>query len=179
MAKIPERLRWAVDGLDLRRGSRVLEIGCGRGHAALLVCERLEALGPGSVTAVDRSAPAVAATEHRLAAHVETGRARVVRATLADLQPVDIAGASADAILAVNVNVFWTAPAAPELAAIERLLAPAGAVHVVYEPPSADAAARVAGTVGSLFEDAGYAVSGAEDRTATGGALVRLVARRR
>jgi hypothetical protein len=52
---IPERIRWAVETLDIMGSERVLEIGGGPGVAASIICERLES---GSMHLIDRSATA-------------------------------------------------------------------------------------------------------------------------
>ncbi|MDQ3722625.1 MAG: methyltransferase domain-containing protein [Actinomycetota bacterium] len=77
-----ERLQTIVDGLGLRPGDRVLEIGCGHGVAATMVCEELDG---GLLTAIDRSPKMIAAAARRNAAFVETGRAEFLLARLEDL----------------------------------------------------------------------------------------------
>jgi ubiquinone/menaquinone biosynthesis C-methylase UbiE len=76
------RLKAIVDQLDIRPDDRVLEIGCGHGVAATMVCERLEG---GRLTAVDRSAKMIEAAARRNAAYVESGKAEFLVATLEDL----------------------------------------------------------------------------------------------
>jgi trans-aconitate methyltransferase len=56
MAKqpIPPRIKWAVDLMDPQPSDSVLEIGCGPGPGAELICERLET---GKLFAIDRRSP--------------------------------------------------------------------------------------------------------------------------
>lgn len=132
---VPDRIRLAVDALDLRADARVLEVGCGTGIAAALLCARVP---EGHVTALDRSATAVAHAERRLARWLDAGVADVAERDLAgfhgDGRPYDV-------VLAINVNVFWTGPAVAEVARLGELLADDGAAHLWFEaPPGADAA---------------------------------------
>jgi ubiquinone/menaquinone biosynthesis C-methylase UbiE len=97
---VTERLRRVVDRLDVQPGDRVLEIGCGHGVAATMVCERLET---GRLTAIDRSPKMIAAAARRNAAHVEAGRAEFLVATLEDL---DLGDRRFDKVFAVPVGLF-------------------------------------------------------------------------
>ncbi len=124
-----ERLRAIVDGLGIGPGDRVLEIGCGHGVAATLVCERLDG---GRLTAVDRSAKMIAAAAERNAAHVAAGKAEFLLATLEEL---DLGARRFDVIFAVRVGLFHRDPARAHALA-ERWLAPGGAVTAVFDPPS-------------------------------------------
>ena len=126
----PARLLWAVEALDVQPGDRVLEIGCGRGVAAELICRRL---GTGHLVALDRSATAIAAATERTADCVAAGTARFLTGALAGMDPVALG--SFDKVLAVNVNLFWVRPAQTELELVAGLLRPHGRLHLVYEPP--------------------------------------------
>lgn len=160
---VPRRIRLAVDALDLRPDARVLEVGCGTGVAAALLCARVP---EGHVTALDRSATAVGHAERRLARWLDAGVADVAER---DLVAFHGDGRPYDAVLAINVTLFWTAPAgAPDaagaaataVARLDELLADDGAAHLWFEaPPGADAAeagerARAALAAGGLHAEA-------------------------
>ena len=65
------RLAQIVDALPLRPGMRVLEIGCGPGAAARAVLGRV---ADGHVTAIDRSAKAIALARAGCATELAAGR---------------------------------------------------------------------------------------------------------
>ena len=129
MGLVSERLRVIVEQLDIGPDDRVLEIGCGHGVAATLVCERLEG---GHLTAVDRSAKMIQAATRRNAAHVEAGRAEFL---VADLEDLDLGERRFDKIFAVRVGLFHRDPERAR-GFVERWLAPGGAVFVFFDPPS-------------------------------------------
>jgi cyclopropane fatty-acyl-phospholipid synthase-like methyltransferase len=123
-----ERLRKVVEELDVRPDDRVLEIGCGHGVAASLICERLEG---GRLVAIDRSAKMIAAAVRRNEEHVAAGRAEFLIAALED---VDLGARRFDKVLAVRVGLFHRDPARAHALA-ERWLAPGGGVVAVFDPP--------------------------------------------
>ena len=150
--RVPTRIRVAVDRVDPAPDARVLEVGCGPGVAMRLLCERLV---DGHVTGLDRSTTAIERAEKRLARYLDDGRA--------DLQHRDLAefhgdGRPFDAVLAVNVNVFWTGPADVECARLRDLVADDGVVHLVIEPPGGATADHPAGVrAAGALERAGFA----------------------
>jgi ubiquinone/menaquinone biosynthesis C-methylase UbiE len=120
------RLRAVVDRLDLQPEHRVLEIGCGHGVAATLVCERLTT---GQLTAIDRSAKMIDAAARRNARYVAAGRAEFLVATLED---ADLGDRRFDRIFAVRVGLFHREPARARALA-ERWLAPGGRLLSEYD----------------------------------------------
>lgn len=126
MSGVPIRLRWAVDAVDPQPAERLLEVGCGPGVAAGLLCDRLTT---GGLLAVDRSATAIARAARRNAEHLATGRLELRQC---GLDALEVAPASLDQALAVDVNVFWTAPADAELRLLRAALRPGGRLHLLY-----------------------------------------------
>ncbi|MGH9903757.1 MAG: SAM-dependent methyltransferase, partial [Pyrinomonadaceae bacterium] len=123
--RTPERLTQAVGLLGVSPDDHVLEIGCGRGVAVALVCDRLVG---GSITAIDRSEKMIKAATERNTHHVAAGKAAFERVALADAKFED---RHFDKIFAVNVNVFWLA-GGPEFDVLRRALSPGGRLFVIY-----------------------------------------------
>jgi SAM-dependent methyltransferase len=121
------RLAWAVDVLDVRPSDRVLEVGCGHGVAASLVCERLDG---GRLTAIDRSAKMIAMAERRNEAHVAAGRA--VFETV-ELERARFGEERFDKVFGVHVAALWGSAAA--LGVVREHLAPGGALYVFNQAP--------------------------------------------
>ena len=125
---VSERLQAIVEQLAIRPGDRVLEIGCGHGVAATLVCERLDG---GRLTAVDRSPKMIAAASRRNAAYVEAGRAEFI---VAKLEDPDLGDRRFEKIFAVRVGLFHREPERARALA-ERWLAPGGSVRAFFDAP--------------------------------------------
>ena len=140
---LPARIAWALELLAPARGERVLESGCGAGVAAA----ELGAVGC-EVTALDRSAKAIEAAAARLG-----GRSRLICGAL---ETSDLPAAAFDAVLAINVNLFWTTDGAG-LAALRRTLAPGGRLALVFDAPGEAQAKRIGEALGANLAAAGLA----------------------
>jgi len=126
---VSARLEAVVARLGVRSGDRVLEIGCGHGVAATLVCERLV---EGSYTGVDRSRKMIDAARRRNAAHLAAGRAEFLQMRL---EALELGERRFERIFAVRVGLFHRDPARARALA-ERWLAPGGTLLTVFDPPA-------------------------------------------
>lgn len=125
----PDRIASFVAAMKVRPADRVLEIGCGHGVAATLICGGLTA--GGCYLAIDRSPRMLAAAAKRNDAFVQAGVARFLQASL---ESVDLGDERFDKVLAMRVRLFHDQPAlACELA--RRWLAPGGRLFVAYDEP--------------------------------------------
>ena len=123
-----DRLRAIVDQLDVQPGDRVLEIGCGHGVAATLVCERLVT---GRLTAVDRSPKMIEAARTRNARHVEAGRAEFL---VMRLEELDLGERRFDKVFAARVGLFHREPERAR-GLVEPWLASGGRVAAFFDEP--------------------------------------------
>ena len=151
MAEAAERLARAVETLDLRPGSRVLEIGCGAGVAVSLVCARLDG---GRMHAIDRSASMAALARRRNARHVASGTA-VIHA--AALHQADLGAERFDVIFGIDVGLF-RAHRAAEAAVLRRVLAPGGSIHLFHHPPVAARVQVLADGTAAVLREEGFDV---------------------
>jgi cyclopropane fatty-acyl-phospholipid synthase-like methyltransferase len=126
------RLAAIVERMKIRESDRVLEIGCGHGVAATLICDRLTT---GHLVAIDRSTKMIRAAEDRNAVHIERGVAEFHVTDFADFDPGPL---RFDKILAVRVGDFQRRPEWARTH-VKRWLAPRGKLVIVYdEPPIAN-----------------------------------------
>jgi len=168
---VPERLHWAVETLAIGPDDQLLEIGCGRGVAVALICEKLAG---GRITAIDRSAVMIGHAEQRNFQHVASGKA--VFHTSA-LESCDIEGGRFDKIFAVNVNLFWVRPAPKELDIVKSLLTPQGTLYLFYEPPGAARVGGIAGKLEAALAEHGFATDTRVPATDGSASMLCVVAR--
>ncbi len=166
---IPARIRWAVEVMDLQPSDHVLEIGCGPGAGAELICSKLET---GKLFAIDRSESGVDRTKRRNASHVASGRLTVRQIDLATLRvPVK----RLNKVFAFNVNLFWVRDATDEVALLHERLLPGGAVYLFYEANRAELVPTIVKKASANLVAQGFRVSVVEQKAP---AVVGLIARR-
>lgn len=132
LQRVPARIKWAVDLMDPRPDDSILEIGCGAGAAAEVICGRL---ARGKLFAIDRSESGVDRTRRRNQRYVDAGRLTVRQIDLATLRvPVK----RLDKVFAFGVNLFWVRACEEEVALLHERLVPGGAVHLFYDASRPD-----------------------------------------
>lgn len=128
MWTMSERLRGVVDQLAIRPDDRVLEIGCGQGVAATMVCQLLTT---GTLTAIDRSTKMVEAATRRNAVYVASGKAEFLIASLEDM---NLGDRRFDLVFAVRVGLFRLDPDRAH-SLLAPWLAPDARVCAFYDVP--------------------------------------------
>jgi SAM-dependent methyltransferase len=139
--------------MTIESTNRILEVGCGGGQAVGVLCHRLQR--GGSVVAIDRSAIQAERAGKRNDHWIAKGCARVAHASLAEAP--EMFGQAFDKVLAINVNEFWTSPAA-SFECVRRLLKATGTLYLVYEPPSERQGRVIAGVLAEAAAAHGFAI---------------------
>ena len=166
---IPPRIVWAVDLMDPQPSDSILEIGCGPGAAAELICERLET---GKLFAIDRSESGVDRTRRRCAKYVEAGRLTVRQIDLATLRvPVK----RLHKVFAFNVNLFWVRKCGDEVALLHERVLPGGAVYLYYEANRPELVPNIVQKASAALVAGGFRVSVVEQKAP---AVVGIIGRR-
>ena len=151
--QIPPRLRWAVDLMDVQPNDHVLEIGCGPGQGAELICARLET---GKLFAIDRSESGVDRTKRRNAKCIEEGKLTVRQIDLATLRvPVK----RLHKVFAFNVNLFWVRECGDEVALLHERVLPGGAVYLYYETTQPELVPNIVRKTSAALTEGGFRVS--------------------
>ena len=154
MAKqqIPPRIVWAVDVMDVQPDDNILEIGCGPGYGAELICERLET---GKLFAIDRSESGVDRTKRRCARFLEAGRLTVRQIDLATLRvPVK----RLTKVFAFDVNLFWVRDAGEEIALLHERLMPGGSVNLFFDTSRPEQVPDILAKASEQLRDGGFRV---------------------
>ena len=165
--QVPDRVRSALEVLDVSPSDRLLEIGPGSGVTAGLLGDLLV---DGHLVAIDRSETAIRRTLARSRAHAAAGRVTVEHASLEDF---DGPTGSFDKVFAINVNLFWTRDATAELEKIKRLLTPTGALYLFYETPSPAKTEEITTRLGTVLSAADLDLTVKMD-----GGLVTIIGRK-
>src|SRR3712207_5910112 len=155
---IPPRIRWAVDLMDVQPSDQVLEIGCGPGAGAELICSRLET---GKLFAIDRSESGVDRTKRRNQKYVDAGRLVVRQIDLATLRvPVK----RLTKVFAFNVNLFWVRECDDEVALLHERVLPGGSVFLFYDASRPDQVPTMVEKASAALQQAGFRVAVVEQK---------------
>jgi ubiquinone/menaquinone biosynthesis C-methylase UbiE len=172
MVAVPPRLAWAMATMQIEPDDHVLEIGCGSGTAASLVCQRL-AEGDGHLTALDRSATVLGSAEFRNIDSVRAGRATFLPIPL---NAVKVPAHSFNTVFAINVNLFWVRSAVTELDLVRRALRRRGKLFLFNEPPDPRRAQVVGERVAAFLTGHGMVTTTLSARTRPDREMVCVVA---
>src|ERR1041385_1229853 len=156
--QVPPRMIWAVELMDPQPGDNILEIGCGPGYGAELICDRLTS---GKLFAIDRSESGVDRTRRRNQKYVDAGRLTVRQIDLATLRvPVK----RLHKVFAFNVNLFWVRACADEVALLHERVLPGGAVYLYYDATRPEQVPTMVEKASAALQGAGFRVSVVEQK---------------
>lgn len=134
--------------MSLRNGDHILEIGCGSGKLAALICDLVP---KGKVLAIDRSAAMIARAQNTYGTSSPSLRFKTEEFPLKKLQTVRF-----DKIISFNVRAFWTDDGTM-LKAARQSLKKDGRIYVFFQP-SDTSASKLLATATKVFEERGATI---------------------
>jgi predicted TPR repeat methyltransferase len=148
---IPDRIKWAVDILEVAPTDHILEIGCGHGLAVSLISSKLV---DGTITAIDQSEKMIRMARNKNVDHETKGKARFVSGLFHE---ADLGQRRFNKIFAVNVNIFWM-KGDLELHIFKQWLQAGGTVYLFNQPPDADKLQLIAEHTSQNLRSAGLEI---------------------
>jgi SAM-dependent methyltransferase len=134
--------RIAVQELAIQPEEAVLEVGCGHGRTLARLAEARCAFLAG----IDPSEVMVRLARRRMRRWIDAGRADISLGSSAKIPHAD---GRFDAVFAVHVIYFWSAPLA-DLGEIHRVLRPGGRLLLAYRPRDEETLASLPASVYAL-----------------------------
>lgn len=129
MNEFPERLKWAIDLMNINPSESILEIGCGTGLLAELIASKLT---NGHLCAIDKSGAILTKAKKRNAQLINENKVTFVEG---EFRKAKIPTAKIDRVVAFNVG-FFRKNGTGELRRIEKLMKKrTGALYVFYQDP--------------------------------------------
>src|SRR3954463_6000677 len=167
--QVPPRMIWAVELMAPQPSDNILEIGCGPGYGAELICQRLTS---GKLFAIARSESGVDRTRRRNQKYVDAGRLTVRQSALATLRvPVK----RLHKVFAFNVNLFWVRECADEVALLHERVLPGGAAYLFYDASRPDQVPTMVEKSSAALQTAGFRISVVEQKAP---AVVGIIGKR-
>src|SRR3954452_4814300 len=167
--QVPPRLIWAVELMDPQPGDNILEMGCGPGYGAELICQRLTS---GNLFAIDRSDSGVDRTPRRNQKDVHSRRLSVRQI---DLAPLRVPVKRLHKVFAFNVNLFWVRRCADEVALLHERVLPGGAVYLFFDANQRELVPNIVRKASQALQEGGFRVSVVDQKAP---AVVGVIGRR-
>lgn len=112
-----------LEHLDLRSGTRALDLGCGAGVLSAYIAETTGA----HVTGLDQAASAIEAARQRTADQTDN-----LTFVVGDLNALEFPDASFNAILSLD-TIYWAADLPATLSRLRRMTRPGGRIGIFFE----------------------------------------------
>jgi ubiquinone/menaquinone biosynthesis C-methylase UbiE len=141
-----ERIEWGISLLDIQPADHVLEIGFGPGVGIQIMCDLVT---NGIVYGIDHSELMVRKASERNKKATESGKAKLMLASVANLPSFDH---PIDKVIDINTFQFWDDPV-NSLQEIKKVMTPHGIIAIVHQPRKPGATDQDSTAAGDRFSE--------------------------